>query len=118
MASAGAELDSFVTKLKCFMKAGCQASINVVCKEGKMLKQLQRRTKVLHVLFLFSILLETNEKSSNKRRQERCKAVRVAAEQAAEAKEKDANDFRKVEEDTVKPDSCNGSESIITKHYY
>ena len=40
-----------------------------------------------------------------KRRQERCKAVCVAAEQAAEAKEKDANDFRKVKEVIVKPDS-------------
>ena len=70
-----------------------------------MLKQLQRRTKVLHVLFLFSILLETNEKSSNKRRQERCKDVCVAAEQADEANEKDANDFQKVEEVIVKPDS-------------
>ena len=52
-----------------------------------------------------------------KRRQERRQAARVAAEQAAEVKEKDANEFRKVEEDTVKPDSCNGSEIIITKHY-
>ena len=45
-------------------------------------------------------------------RQERRQAARVAAEQAAEVKEKDANEFRKVEEDAVKPDSCNGSESI------
>ena len=76
---------------------------------------LMQRRKVAYIAFetdesipcsfLFSILLETNEKSSNKRRQERCKAVCVAAEQAAEAKEKDANDFKKVEEVIVKPDS-------------
>ena len=76
---------------------------------------LMQRRKVAYIIletdesiscsFLFSILLETNEKSSNKRRQERCKDVCVAAEQAAEAMEKDANDFRKVEEVIVKPDS-------------
>ena len=49
-----------------------------------------------------------------KRRQERCQAARVAAEQAAEVKEEDANEFRKVEEDAVKLDFCNRSESIVT----
>ena len=49
-----------------------------------------------------------------KRRQERRQAARVAAEQAAEVKEEDANESRKVEEDAVKPDFCNRSESIIT----
>ena len=43
--------------------------------------------------FSFFNFLEINEKSSNKRRQERCKDVCVAAEQADEANEKDANDF-------------------------
>ena len=49
-----------------------------------------------------------------KRRQERRLAARVAAEQAAEVKEKDANEYMKVEEDAVKLDFCNGSESIVT----
>ena len=49
-----------------------------------------------------------------KRRQERRQTARVAAEQAAEVKEEDANESRKVEEDAVKPDSCNESESIVT----
>ena len=49
-----------------------------------------------------------------KRRQERRLAARVAAEQAAEVKEEDANESRKVEEDAVKLDFCNGSESIVT----
>ena len=49
-----------------------------------------------------------------KRRQERRQAARVAAEQAAEVKEEDANESRKVEEDAVKLDFCNRSESIIT----
>ena len=75
------------------MKTGCQASIDVDVKKESCLNSFRKGRKYSMFLFLFSILLETNEKSSNKRRQERCKAVCVAAEQAAEAKEKDANDF-------------------------
>ena len=39
----------------------------------------------------FQFILEINENSSNNRRQELCKDVCVAAEQADEANEKDAN---------------------------
>ena len=64
--------------------------------------------------FFFQFYWKPMRSPAYKRRQERRQAARVAAEQAAEVKEEDANEFRKVEEDAVKPDSCNGSESIVT----
>ena len=73
------------------------------CKEGKFQIALETDESIL-CSFSFFNFLEINEKSSNRRRQERCKDVCVAAEQADEANEKDANDFKKVEEVIVKPD--------------
>ena len=100
------------------MKTGCQASINIDAKKERCLNSFREGRKYFTFFFFFQFYWKPMRSPVYKRRQECCQAARVAAEQAAEVKEKDANEFRKVEEDTVKPDSCNGSEIIITKHYY
>ena len=76
----------------------------MLMQRGKVSNSFRDGRKYFKFCFFFQFFGNQWE-DSKRRRQERWKDVCVAAEQADEANEKDANDFKKVEEVIVKPDS-------------